>query len=402
VPAKVVQAMGLFERQIVAELDAIKRQALYRQLRTIESAHGPRVNYNGRNMLMLASNNYLGLAAHPALKRAAADAAERFGTGAGASRLIAGNLSILSELEARLAQFKGVEAALVFGSGYLANLGTISAVAGREDVILSDELNHASLIDGCRLARAEVRIYRHGDADHLRSQLLESRGARRRIIVTDSVFSMDGDLAPLAEIVELARRHDAAVMVDEAHAVGVLGPRGAGLACALGLERDVDIQMGTLSKSLGSYGAYVAGSRALIDLLINRARSFVFTTGLPPASAAAAIAALDLIEAEPQRIKRLWDNGCYLHQALTRAGFKLGASATPILPLIVGEAQPALDFAEGLLRRGVFVLAIRPPTVPPATARLRVTPTADHTRADLDEALSAFIAAGREAGVIPA
>jgi 8-amino-7-oxononanoate synthase len=392
--------MGLLERQIVAELDAIRDQALYRQLRTIESAHGPRVAYNGRRMLMLASNNYLGLASHPALKRAAAEAAERFGTGAAASRLIAGNLSVLADLEARLARFKGVEAALVFGSGYLANLGTISALAGREDVILSDELNHASLIDGCRLARARVMVYRHCDVDHLQFLLLEARAARRRIIVTDSVFSMDGDIAPLAEIVELARRHDAAVMIDEAHGVGVLGPRGAGLASALGLENEVDIQMGTLSKSLGSYGAYVAGSKALIDLLINRARSFVFTTGLPPASAAAASAAIDLIEAEPQRIKRLWDNGCYLRQELTRAGFKLGAGAAPILPVIVGAAQPALEFAEALLRRDVYVLAIRPPTVPPGTARLRVTPTADHTRADLEEALGALLEAGREAGVI--
>ncbi len=392
--------MASLEQEILAELDLIKGQALYRQLRTIESAHGPRVTYKGRSMLMLASNNYLGLAAHPALKRAAAAAGEQYGTGSGASRLIAGNLKILSDLEERLAQFKGVPAALVFGSGYLANLGTISALAGRDDVILSDELNHASLIDGCRLARAQVMVYRHRDLDHLKSMLTAARGARRRIIVTDSVFSMDGDLAPLAEIVELARRHDAAVMIDEAHAVGVLGDRGAGLASALGLEREVDIQMGTLSKALGSYGAYVAGSRALIDLLINRARSFVFTTGLPPASAAAALAAIDIIEAQPQRIRQLWDNGCYLRQELIRAGFKLGATSTPILPVIVGQAQPALDLADALLHRDVFVLAIRPPTVPPATARLRVTPTADHTRADLDEALTAFIAAGREVGVI--
>jgi 8-amino-7-oxononanoate synthase len=392
--------MASLEQQIRAELDHIKGQALYRQLRTIESAHGPRITYSGRSMLMLASNNYLGLAAHPALKRAAAAAGEQYGTGSGASRLIAGNLKILSDLEARLAQFKGVEEALVFGSGYLANLGTISALCGRDDVILSDELNHASLIDGCRLARAQVMVYRHCDLDHLKSMLAAARGARRRLIVTDSVFSMDGDVAPITGIVELARRHDAAVMVDEAHAVGVLGSKGAGLASALGLEREVDIQMGTLSKALGSYGAYVAGSRSLIELLINRARSFVFTTGLPPASAAAAMAAIDLIEAEPQRIKRLWDNGWYLRQELTRAGFKLGATATPILPVIVGQAQPALDLADALLRRDVFVLAIRPPTVPPATARLRVTPTAEHTRADLDRALCAFIAAGREVGVI--
>src|SRR5579875_4182018 len=227
--------MGLFARQIVAELDAIKGQALYRQLRTIESAHGPRVDFNGRSMLMLASNNDLGLASHPALKRAAANATEQYGTGAAASRLIAGNLRVLSDLEARLAQFKGVEAALVFGSGYLANIGTISAIAGREDVILSDELNHASLIDGCRLARAQIMVYRHCDIDHLQALLRQSRAARRRIIVTDSVFSMDGDLAPLVEIVELARRHNAAVMIDEAHAVGVLAQgRGAGFCAGTG------------------------------------------------------------------------------------------------------------------------------------------------------------------------
>jgi 8-amino-7-oxononanoate synthase len=392
--------MGSLEAQILSDLDQIKRQALYRQLRTIESEHGPRVSYLGRSMLMLASNNYLGLASHPALKRAAIAAVERFGTGSGASRLIAGNLKVLSDLEARIAEFKGVEAALVFGSGYLANLGTIPTLAGPQDVILSDELNHASLIDGCRLARAQVTVYRHCDCDHLKTMLTQARGARRRIIVTDSVFSMDGDIAPLAEIVELARRHQAAVMIDEAHALGMLGPKGAGLASALSLEREIDVQMGTLSKSLGSYGAYVAGSRALIDLLINRARSFVFTTGLPPASAAAACAAIDLIEAEPERIKRLWDNGCYLRQGLTAAGFKLGASATPILPVIIGDAQAALDLAEALLRRNIFVLAIRPPTVPQGTARLRVTPTAEHTRADLDEALAAFAAAGRETGLI--
>jgi 7-keto-8-aminopelargonate synthetase-like enzyme len=211
---------------------------------------------------------------------------------------------------------------------------------------------------------------------------------------------MDGDIAPLADIVELARRHDAVVMIDEAHAVGMFGASGSGLASALNLEREIDIQMGTLSKALGSYGAYVAGSSALIDLLINRARSFVFTTGLPPASAAAASAAIDLIQAEPERIRRLWDNGCYLGQGLRAIGFTLGASATPILPVMVGPAQPALDLADALLRRDIFVLAIRPPTVPEGTARLRVTPTAEHTRADLDQALAAFAAAGREAGLV--
>jgi 8-amino-7-oxononanoate synthase len=392
--------MGLLEGQIRAELDHLKRQSLHRELRMIDSGHGARVRYQGRSVLMLSSNNYLGLASHPALKRAAIAATERYGTGTGASRLISGNLAVLSDLEARLAAFKGVEAALLFGSGYLANFGTIPALAGPGDVILSDELNHASLIDGCRLARAQVMVYRHRDVEHLEAMLREARPARRRLIVTDSVFSMDGDLAPLTEIVELARRHDAAVMIDEAHAVGVMGPKGAGLAAALNLEREIDVQMGTLSKALGSYGAYVAGSRALIDFLINRARSFVFTTGLPPASAAAAAAALDLIESEPERIKRLWENGCYLSQGLREAGFKLGATATPILPVMTRESQPALDLADALLRRNIFVIAIRPPTVPAGTARLRVTPTAEHSRVDLDEALAAFAASGREVGLI--
>lgn len=392
--------MRFLERQIQSELDEIKRQTLHRHLRVIDSEHGARVSYRGRSMLMLSSNNYLGLASHPALKRAAIEATERFGTGTGASRLIAGNLELLGALETRLAKFKGTEAALVFGSGYLANLGTLPALAGPDDAIFSDELNHASLIDGCRLARARVMIYRHCDIDHLKEMLEQAAGARRRLIVTDSVFSMDGDLAPLAEIVELARRYQAAVMIDEAHAVGVVGPTGAGLASALGLEGEIDIQMGTLSKALGSYGAYVAGSRTLIDFLTNRARSFVFTTGLPPASTAAAAAAIDLISADPGRIKRLWDNGCYLRQGLLDAGFKLGRTATPILPVMVGEAQPALDLAEALLARDVFVTAIRPPTVPAGTARLRVTPTAEHSRADLDEAIAAFAAAVQETGIV--
>jgi len=393
--------MRFLERQIQSELDQLKRQTLYRQLRVIDSEHGARVSYRGRSMLMLSSNNYLGLASHPALKRAAIEATQRFGTGTGSSRLIAGNLEALGDLEARLAEFKGTEAALVFGSGYLANLGTLPALAGPGDVIFSDELNHASLIDGCRLSRAQVIVYRHCDVDHLSEMLPHAADARRRLIVTDSVFSMDGDLAPLAEIVELARRYEAAVMIDEAHAVGVMGPTGAGLASALNLEREVDVQMGTLSKALGSYGAYVAGCATLVDFLINRARSFVFTTGLPPACAAAARAAIDLIATEPGRIKRLWDNGCYLSDGLLDAGFKLGRTATPILPVMVGEAQPAMDLAEALLARDIFVTAIRPPTVPAGTARLRVTPTADHSRADLDEALAAFAAAGREVGILP-
>lgn len=392
--------MSSFQRDLQFALESLQRQTLRRRLRVIQSEHGCRVMHQGRSLLMLSSNNYLGLASHPALKRAAVAAIQRFGVGSGASRLVAGNLEPIERLEAKIAAFKGVEAALVFGSGYLANLGTVPAIAAAGDVILSDALNHASLIDGCRLSGAAVRVYRHCDLSHLRSLLEESRAARRRLIVTDSVFSMDGDLAPLAEIVELARHYDAAVMIDEAHAVGVIGPRGAGLAAALGLEHQVDVQMGTLSKALGSYGAYVAGSKVLIDFLVNRARSFVFTTGLPPAMAAAAEAALDLIGAEPERMQRLWDNAAFLREGLLAAGFTLAPSATPILPVMAGEASAAIALADGSMRRGVFVTAIRPPTVPPGTARLRVTPTAAHTRADLDEAILAFIGAGREAGLI--
>jgi len=392
--------MRILDTELAAELAALERAALGRGLHVIESAHAPRVMVGGRAMLMLSSNNYLGLAAHPELRRAATDAIARYGVGAGASRLVAGSLAPLHELEREIAEFKGVAAALVFGSGYLANLGVITALVGEGDVIFSDELNHASLIDGCRLARAAIRIYRHCDADHLAAALAETRAARRRIIVTDSVFSMDGDFAPLAEIVTLARTHRAAVMIDEAHAVGVVGPAGAGLAAHLGLEREIDVHVGTLSKALGSYGAYVAGSRELIGFLISRARSFIYSTGLAPAMAAAATTAIRIMRREPELIARLWDNAAYLRARLESAGFRLGATATPILPVMIGESGAALKMAAALFERGVYVSAIRPPTVAPGTARLRVTPTAAHSRADLEEAAAAFTAAGRELGLI--
>ncbi len=392
--------MSFLAAEFASELERLERNALRRHLRIVETAHDPYVKVDGRTMLMLASNNYLGLAAHPELKRAATDAIARYGVGAGASRLIAGSIDPLHELEREIASLKGVEAALVFGSGYLANIGTIAAVAGPGDVILSDELNHASLIDGCRLSRAQVRVYRHRDVDHLAGLLAAEKAARRRLVVTDSVFSMDGDVAPLAEIVDLAQTHRAAVMIDEAHGVGVIGLKGAGLAAKLGLERKVDIHIGTLSKALGSYGAYVAGSRMLIDFLLNRARSFIYSTGLAPAMAAAATAAIRLIRSTPEIITHLWDNAAYLRAGLERQGFKLAPTETPILPVMVGESSDAIRLAEGLLKRGVYVIAIRPPTVPAGTARLRVTPTAAHSRADLDFALDAFKSAGRELGLI--
>lgn len=392
--------MSILDPALEAELDALERHALRRNLRVIDGAHDPRVIVGGRRMLMLSSNNYLGLAAHPAVREAAIAAIGGYGVGAGASRLVAGSLAPIHQLEREIADLKGVAAALVFGSGYLANLGAITALAGPGDAIFSDQLNHASLIDGCRLARATLRIYRHRDVDHLAAMIAESGGARRRIIVTDSVFSMDGDFAPLAEIVALARTFRAAVMIDEAHGVGVVGPGGAGLAAHLGLEREIDIHIGTLSKALGSYGAYVAGSRTLIDYLLNRARSFIYSTGLAPALAAAASAAIRTMRESPEIIARLWDNASYLRERLEREGFRLGATATPILPVMIGESDAALRMAAALYERGVYVIAIRPPTVPPCAARLRVTPTAAHSRADLDEAAAAFRSAGRELGLI--
>jgi 8-amino-7-oxononanoate synthase len=392
--------MSRLEDDLAAVLRQLERDSLRRRMDVVESAHGARVTINGRSVLMLSSNNYLGLANHPALKKAAAVALERFGIGAGASRLVAGNLDPIDQLEQRLASFKRTEAALAFGSGYLANLGVMTALAGRGDMIFSDELNHASLIDGCRLSRAGIAVYRHRDADHLKVLLENFRPAGRRLIVTDAVFSMDGDYAPLPEIVDLARRHGAAVIIDEAHAVGVMGPGGAGLAAHLGLADEIDVTVGTLSKAVGAYGAYVAGSRVLTDYLVNRARSFIFTTGLPPAMAAAAVAALDLIAAEPARIDRLAVNANYLRAGLKAAGFNVLGGATPIIPVIIGEPEPTLELAARLLERGVHAVAIRPPTVAPGSARIRVTPTAVHERADLDEAIAAFTAAGREMRLI--
>jgi 8-amino-7-oxononanoate synthase len=394
------QAMALLDSELGDALDDLERRSLRRTLRVVHSAQDPTVALDGRRFLMLSSNNYLGLASHPAVTEAACRALAEYGSGAGASRLIAGNLAPLVRLEKHIANFKGVQSALVFGSGYLANIGVLGALAGPGDVLLSDELNHASLIDGCRLSRARVAVYRHRDTGHLRTLLRESGEARRRLIVTDSVFSMDGDLAPLAEIVELAREYRAAIVLDEAHGVGVIGPGGRGLAASLGLTREIDVHIGTLSKALGAYGAYVAGSAILTDYLVNRARSFIYSTGLPPAVAAAADAALGVLESQPWLVERLHDNARYMRDGLERLGFRIGPTESPILPVIVGEAEPALRLSRALFSRSVYVIAIRPPTVPAGTARLRVTPTAAHSRRELDEALAAFADAARESRCI--
>ena len=386
------------DRMLQAGLDARDRRAIRRRLRPLDGGIGPRVVIDGRSVIQLCSNDYLGLAAHPAVTRAAADAALEYGAGAGSARLIVGTSAPHAALERDIAELKQTEAAVVLSSGYHANAGVLPILAGAEDVIFSDGLNHASLIDGCRLSRAAVRVYRHADADHLDRLLRDADGFRHRLIVTETVFGMDGDLAPLADLVALARRHDAWIVVDEAHATGVFGRHGGGLVSQLGLTEAVDVQIGTLSKALGSLGGYVAGSAALIDWVVNAARTFIYTTALPPAAVAAARAAIALLTAEPERRDRLWAHATWLREHLTRIGFRLGPSRSPILPVLVGDAEAAVRLGDALLAHGVLAPAIRPPTVPDGTARLRVTPMATHTADDLAGAVDAFAAAGRETG----
>ena len=379
----------------------LHEDGLFRRLHVVQGAQEPLVRFNGREVLLLSSNNYLGIAAHPTLKKAAREAVEKFGCGAGASRLISGNMELHRELEARLAAFKQTEAALVFPSGYHANIGTLSALMGAGDTILSDELNHASIIDGCRLSRADIKIFRHRDVDHLESLLADSSDSGQRLIVTDSVFSMDGDVAPLTELVGLGYKYKAWVMVDEAHATGVFGSTGAGLVQERSLTNQVEIQMGTLGKALGGSGAYVAGSRELIDWLVNRARSFVYTTGVPPSVAATALAALEIVELEPERRAQLWENARFLAEGLKTLGYAPSSGESPVVPVIIGDARLTVDLSAALLRRGVLAYGVRPPTVPEGTSRLRLAPMATHSRGQLVQALEAFGEAGKETGVLP-
>ena len=381
-------------------LDELKGLGLYRRMRMVSGPQGPHVVLDGKPVLLLCSNNYLGLADHPRVREAAADAAMRWGAGAGASRLVSGNMTLHRRLEERLATFKGTQSALLFGSGYLANLGVVPALARRGDIVFSDELNHASIIDGCRLSGAETFVYRHGDIDHLAWGLRNSddRGA---LIVTDGVFSMDGDVAPLEEIVELARRHDVRVMVDDAHGTGTLGPGGRGTVAEAGLEGEVDVIVGTLGKALGSYGAFVACDHAMTRYLINSARPLIFSTGLPPAAAAAAMAALELLQEQPRRVERLADNAGTLRDELAREGFDVSGSQTQIVPLIVGEADLATRICEAALEQGVFAQAIRPPTVPDGTSRLRLAVMASHTRSELRDAARILARAALRNGLRP-
>jgi len=374
---------------IAAELARREAAGLRRRLRWIDSAQDSWVTLDdGRRVLMLCSNNYLGLANHPAVVEAAQAAARDYGVGTGASRLISGSMRAHRELEQRLAAFKGTEAAVVFNSGYHANVGVVSALAGEGDLVCSDALNHASIIDGCRLSGARVAVYPHADMAALEAAL--HRPARRKLIVTDSVFSMDGDIAPLQEIAALAERYGAMVMVDEAHATGVLGATGAGAVELLGVHDRITVQMGTLGKALGCFGAFVAGSRRLIDFLVNSARSLIYTTALPPPVMAAASAALTLLESEPERRARVLAHAARLRDGLRGLGYDVPFAGTPIVPVMIGDATQTMSLCERLLAAGIFVQGIRPPTVPAGTARLRATTMATHAVGDIDAAIAAF------------
>ncbi len=372
------------------ELYELELQHLLRKPIVIESCDGPRVTVNGKSILLMCSNDYLGLSGHPALREAAQTAMNRFGFGAGASRLISGTMSVHQELEQKIARFKHAEAAILFNTGYGANTGIIPVIAGKNDVILSDSLNHASIIDGCRLSKAHVAVYRHRDMDHLQSLLKEHEKLSRKLIVTDGVFSMDGDIAPLPAIVALAEKYQAIVMVDDAHATGVLGKSGRGTAEHFGLSKDAHIQMGTLGKALGSFGAYAAGSNDIIDFLVNRSRSYIFSTALPPAVCAASISAIDLLENDQGRKASLWKNREHFVSGLRTMRIPIGQSETPIIPLMIGDAEKTLKVARRLFDLGIFATAVRPPTVPDGASRIRMTVTAIHTDEDVERALLAL------------
>jgi glycine C-acetyltransferase len=386
---------------VVQELEALKQEGLFVNIRTLESPQGAWIVVDGRRVLNLCSNNYLGFCNDPVLKEAAKRAIDEYGVGPGAVRTIAGTMKLHLELERKLAEFKGAEAVVSFQSGFCANLATIPALVGREDVIFSDELNHASIIDGCRLSRAEIIRYAHCDVDDLKAKLQEHRHKfRRALIVTDGVFSMDGDIAPLPEIVKLAREYDAFVMVDDAHGEGVLGKGGRGITDHFGLHGEVDIEVGTLSKAFGVVGGYVAGSYELCEYLRQRGRPFLFSSAVTPADVAACIAAVDILLQSEDRVQRLWENACYFQNGLKGLGFDIGKTQTPITPVMLGEAALAQEFSKRLFEEGIFAQAIGYPTVPRGAARIRVMISAVHTKEDLDFALEKFAKVGRELGVI--
>jgi glycine C-acetyltransferase len=391
---------------LTAQMEDLKQRGTYFKLRVLEDEQAPVCTYDGRKVINLASNNYLGLCNHPKLREAAIAATVKYGVGSGAVRTIAGTMRIHMELEEKIAAFKNVEACVVFQSGFTANAGTVSSILGKEDFILSDELNHASIIDGARLSRAKIKVFRHKDVAHAEELLQEiANEPGRKLIITDGVFSMDGDIGPVDKLADLADKHGAIMMVDDAHASGVLGRNGRGSIDHFDVHGRVDVQVGTLSKAIGSLGGYVCGSRDLIDYLYHRARPFLFSTSHPPSVAATCIAAFDLLENEPERIARLWENTTYYKQQLAGAGFDIGGvstpkSETPITPIILGDGRRTMEFSKALFEAGVMATGIAFPTVPEGKARVRTIMTSEHTRAEIDQALEVMVTVAKKTGVL--
>src|SRR5215471_12161544 len=385
---------------LTAELDVLKEQGLYRKLRILEDEQKPQTTFDHRSVVNLSSNNYLGLTTHPRLRERALEATRKYGVGTGSVRTIAGTMDIHLELERRLADFKKTEAVVVFQSGFAANAGTVSAVLGKDDVVISDELNHASIIDGSRLSRAAVKVFPHKDIDAARAILTSLPAAQRKLLITDGVFSMDGDLGPLPALCALAEEFGCIMMVDDAHASGVFGRNGRGTIDHFGVHGRVDVQVGTLSKAIGALGGYVAGTRTLIDFLHHRARPFLFSTSHPPPVAAACIAAIDVLLEEPELITRLWDNTKFFKAGLQQLGFNTGGSESPITPVIVGDGTLAMKLSDRLFQEGVFAQGIAFPTVARDRARVRTIVTATHTRDELQFALDRFAKVGRELAII--
>ncbi len=382
------------------ELDSLKQQNLFRRFRILEDEQKAHTTFDHRSVVNLSSNNYLGLTTHPRLRARALAAVERYGVGTGSVRTIAGTMDLHMELERKLADFKKVEAVVVFQSGFTANAGTVSAILSKDDVVISDELNHASIIDGCRLSRAAIKVFPHKDVDAARRIIRELPSTQRRLLITDGVFSMDGDLGPLPELCELAEETGCIMMVDDAHASGVFGKNGRGTIDHFGVHGRVDVQVGTLSKAIGALGGYVAGNRNLIEFLYHRARPFLFSTSHPPAVAAACIAAIDVLLEEPEIMERLWENTRFFKSGLERLGFNTGISDSPITPVIAGDSAKANALSDRLFQEGVFAQAIGYPTVPREKARVRTIVTATHTREDLQYALDAFQKVGKGIGLI--
>jgi glycine C-acetyltransferase len=391
---------------LTAALNDLRARGTHFKLRVLDDQQAPVCHYDGREVINLASNNYLGLANHPKLIEAAIDATRAFGVGSGAVRTIAGTMRIHMELEEKIARFKNVEACVVFQSGFAANAGTVSAILGKEDFILSDELNHASIIDGARLSRAKIKVFRHKDVAHCEELLKEVAGEPgHKLVITDGVFSMDGDIGPVDKLAPLAEKYGAIMMVDDAHASGVLGRNGRGSIDHFGMHGRVDVQVGTLSKAIGALGGYVCGSKDLIDYLYHRARPFLFSTSHPPSVAATCIAAFDILEQEPERIERLWSNTRYFQGELKRLGFNIGgvntpATETPITPIIVGEGRAAMEFSRALFDEGVMGTGIAFPTVPEGKARIRLILSSEHTRPQLDRALETLERVAKRMGLL--